>query len=120
MLKVPLFLFVVIIFIFFMDFIFSIESSRLVCDLSSSSVREAHKVSGISSFDWFFNDLYPEENGGMCDGKALIFLESKIISPNLELDPSLLETYLVILYFFFFFWNAFSGVTIALVSPVIP
>ena len=52
-----------------MAFKFSIESSQLVCDVSSLSVREVSVVAVLSSFASFLNDLIPEENGGMCDGK---------------------------------------------------
>ena len=52
-----------------MDFTLSIESSRLVCNVSSLSVREVSAVSGLSSFASFIIYLNLEENGGTCDGR---------------------------------------------------
>ena len=52
-------LFVFVIIIFFMDFTFSIESSRRVLDVSSLSVREVSIVSWSSSFSSFLNSLNP-------------------------------------------------------------
>ena len=51
-----------------MNFTFSIESYRLVHDISSLSVREVSVVSGISSFASFINDLDPGGNRGTCGG----------------------------------------------------
>ena len=56
-----------------MAFKFSIESSRLVRDVSSSSVREVSVVLGLSSFASFLNYLNPGENGGTCGGSHLYF-----------------------------------------------
>ena len=52
-----------------MDFKISIESSRLVRDVSYLSVREVSLVSVLSSFASFLNDLNPEGNGGTCGGR---------------------------------------------------
>ena len=60
-----------------MAFAFSIESSRLVCDVSSLSVREVSVVSGLSSFSSFLNDLIPEKNGGASDLRHLYFWSPK-------------------------------------------
>ena len=68
MLQIILFVFIIIIG-FFMAFTFSIESSQLVCEVSYLSVREVSVVSGLSSFASFLNYLFPEENGGTCDGR---------------------------------------------------
>ena len=85
---------------FFMDFKFSIESSQLVCDVSSLSVREVSVVSGLSSFVSFINYLFPEENGGTCDGRHWSFWSPNYFYPDLELDPFLVDTYLGIFIFF--------------------
>ena len=52
-----------------MGFTLSIESSWVVREVSSLPVCEVSVVSGLSSFDSFLNDLNPEQNGGMCDGR---------------------------------------------------
>ena len=54
---------------FFMAFVFSMESSQLVRDVSSLSVHEVYVLTGLSSFASFLNYLNPEENGGMCGGR---------------------------------------------------
>ena len=54
---------------FSVAFTFSIESYRLVRDVSSLLVREVSVVSGLSSFASFLNDLNPGVNGGRCGGR---------------------------------------------------
>ena len=54
-----------------MDFIFSVELSRLVRDVSSLSVREVSIVSGLSSFASFINDLNTGGNVGTCGRSCL-------------------------------------------------
>ena len=48
--------------VFFMDFTFSIESSRLVRYVSYLSGHKVSVVSGLSPFASFFNDFNPGEN----------------------------------------------------------
>ena len=52
-----------------MDFKMFIESSLLLHDVSSLSVREVSVVSRLLSFASFINDLDPGGNGGTCGGR---------------------------------------------------
>ena len=52
-----------------MDFKFSIESSRLVRDLSSLLVHEVYIVPGLSSFALFLDNLNTGGNGGTGFGR---------------------------------------------------
>ena len=61
-----------------MDFTFSIESYRLVRDLSSLSVREVSIVSELLSFASFLNDLNPGVNGDACDERHCYILSPKV------------------------------------------
>ena len=51
-----------------MNFTFSIESYRLVRDVSSLSVCGAYVISGLSPYASFLNYLNPGGNGGTCGG----------------------------------------------------
>ena len=98
---------------------FSIESSQLVCDISSLSVSEVSTVSELSSFTSFIYDFIPGGNVDTCGGRHSSFW-----------SPNFLFPYLVLSYFFgkdiardFIFLllsDAFSGVTFSFVSFVRP
>ena len=62
----------------FIDYKFSIESSRLVHDISPLSVNEVYVVSGLSLFASFLDDLNPGGNGGTCGGRQWYILNPKV------------------------------------------
>ena len=101
-----------------MAFKFYMESSILVRDVSSLSVREVSVVSGLSSFASFLNDLNLGGNGGTCGGSFWYFWRPKVFLSWSGIG-SFIDGYVASdLLFLLFLGMRLPGVTIALVSPV--
>ena len=88
------------ILVFFVSFTFAIESSRLVCDVSSFLGCEVSVVSVLSIFSSFDNILFRGINVVKSGGGHWSLLSPIIFNTDLELDPFLMETKLGILYIF--------------------
>ena len=101
---------------FFVDFKFTIESSWLVRDVSSLSVREVSVVSGLSPFFLFLNDLNPVGNGVTCGGSHWYFW-----SPKLFLSWFVIGSFLggdvASGFFFFLSWDEFLGRRLSTLEP---
>ena len=103
-----------------MAFTFSIESSRLVRDVLSLSVREVSVVLLLSSFASFINDLNPRLNGGSCGGRHCSFWCPKLFVSLFGIGFFIRGEVASYFMFIFFLGIRFSDVTLALVSPVNP
>ena len=105
---------------FFTSFKLSIELYRSVRSVSYLSVREVSVLSGLSSFASFLNDLNPGGNEGKCGGRHLSFCIPKLIYSWFGIVSFLGGDVESDIIFIYFPWMHFSGVTLALVSPVNP
>ena len=77
-------------------------------------------VSGLSSFASFLNYLNPEGNGGTCGGRNSSFWIPKVFVSWFIIGSFLGGDVANDLIFLLFLGMRFSGVVLALVSPVNP
>ena len=103
-----------------MSFTFVIESSWLVCDVSSFSVCEVSVVSGLSSFFLFLNYFITGRNVGTSDVRHWKILSLMIFLSWFGVGSFLGGDIARNFIYFFFFGMSFYGVTLDLVPRIKP